>query len=146
MNIKFIDNLSFNVYIKKEELKDINIKNKEEVEKYLKQLIKRIMKIYKIIIEGFYDVNIYIDKYYGIMINFNKERLEYYDYFNGQVEMNINLKEISFLYEVNDIPIKLLNKLETIKIDNNLYLKIIKELNQKEFMNLIEHTEKIIKI
>ena len=145
MNIKFIDDLTFNIYVKKEKLKIINIKNKSELEKYIKEIIEVLKNIYNIRIEGFYDVNVYIDKYYGIILNFNKEKLEYYDYFNG-IEINVIIKEVSFLYKVSDIPFNLLNKLEIKQINNNIYLKIIKELNQKEFMNLIEHTEKIIKI
>lgn len=145
MNIKFIDNLTFNIYIKKEKLKKIDIKNKSELEKYLREIIETLKNIYNINIEGFYDVNVYVDKYYGIILNFNKEKLEYYDYFNG-IEMNINLKEASFLYKVSDIPFNILNKLEIKQLNNSIYLKIIKELNQKEFMNLIEHTEKIVKI
>lgn len=145
MNIKFIDDLTFNVYVKKEKLKKINIKNKSELEKYIKEIIEVLKNIYNIRIEGFYDVNVYIDKHYGIILNFSKEKLEYYDYFNG-IEINVIIKEVSFLYKVSDIPFNLLNKLEIKQINNNIYLKIIKELNQKEFMNLIEHTEKIIKI
>ena len=145
MNIKFIDDLTFNVYVKKEKLKKINIKNKSELEKYIKEIIEVLKNIYNIRIEGFYDVNVYIDKHYGIILNFNKEKLEYYDYFNG-IEINVIIKEVSFLYKVSDIPFNLLNKLEIKRLNNSIYLKIIKELNQKEFMNLIEHTEKIIKI
>ena len=145
MNIKFIDDLTFNVYVKKEKLKKINIKNKSELEKYIKEIIEVLKNIYNIKVEGFYDVNVYIDKHYGIILNFNKEKLEYYDYFNG-IEINVSIKEVSFLYKVSDIPFNLLNKLEIKRLNNSIYLKIIKELNQKEFMNLIEHTEKIIKI
>ena len=144
MKIKFIDNLSFNVYIRKEKIKNIDIKNINEMEKYLKNIINKLKYIYNLTIQGFYYVNVYIDKYYGIIVNFNKDRLEYYDYFNGQVELNVNLKETNFLYKIDNIPIHLLNKMEIKRIDNDIYLKITKELTQKEFMNLIEHTEKIL--
>ena len=96
MNIKFIDDLTFNVYVKKEKLKKINIKNKSELEKYIKEIIEVLKNIYNIKVEGFYDVNVYIDKHYGIILNFNKEKLEYYDYFNG-IEINVIIKEVSFL-------------------------------------------------
>lgn len=146
MKIELIDKLTFDIFIIKEKIKDIKVKDQQEIEKYLMKIIDKLKTIYKLEIEGFYNINIYIDNYYGIMINFNKEKLGYYDYFNGQLELNINIKEVSFLYKINDIPKKLLNKIEVKQIDNEIYIKIIKELNQKEFMNLIEHTEKIIKI
>lgn len=145
MTIRFIDNLSFNVYLKKEIMGSMNIKNKVEIEKYLKKLITKLKDLYNITIEGFYDVNIYVDKYYGIIINFKKEKLDYYDYFNG-IEFNIDIKETSFLYMVDDIPISLLDKLEIKQINNDIYLKLKKDLSQKDFMNLMEHAEKIIKV
>lgn len=146
MKIKFIDNLTFNVYIRKEEIKNINVKSKKEIETYLKTIINKLRNIYYLNIEGFYNIKIYIDNYYGIIINFNKEKLDYYDYFNGGIELDINIIEVSFLYKVDDIPKKILKKLEMNQIDDDIYIKIVKELDQKEFMNLIEHTEKIIKI
>ena len=146
MKIKFIDNFSFDIHIRKEEIKNINVKNKGEMETYLKEIINKLQNIYKLEIGGFYNINIYVDDYYGIIINFNKEKLEYYDYFNGGIELNINIKEATFLYKVDDIPKKLLDKTEIKLVDNDLYISIIKELNQTEFMKLMEHAEKIIKI
>ena len=146
MKIKFVDNLKFNIYVRKDEINKINIKEKIEIEKYIRNIINKLKNIYKLNIEGFYNINIYVDKYYGLEIVFNKELSEYYDYFNGQIEFNISIKRVCFLYKLDNISKKMLNKFETKKIENDLYLKIDKELNQKEFMNLIEHTEKIIKI
>ena len=75
MKIKFIDNLTFNVYIRKEEIKNINVKSKKEIETYLKTIINKLRNIYYLNIEGFYNIKIYIDNYYGIIINFNKENV-----------------------------------------------------------------------
>ena len=86
---------------------------------------------------------IYIDKNFGVIFNLNKEKLDYYDYFNGQVDLNITIKEVEFLYKIDDIPNYLLKKIEMTQIKDDMYYKIIKKLNNKEDMYLIEHIEKI---
>ena len=143
MKIKFIDDLTFNIYVSKEEISKIDIKNQEALEKYLKLIFNKIKNRYNIIVEGFYNVIIYIDKSFGIIFNLNKEKLDYYDYFNGQIDLNITIKEVEFLYKIDNVSNSLLNKLELKQINNDIYYKINKELNNKEYMYLIEHIEKI---
>ena len=143
MKIKFIDDLTFNIYVSKEEISKIDIKNQEALEKYLKLIFNKIKNRYNIIVEGFYNVIIYIDKSFGIIFNLNKEKLDYYDYFNGQIDLNITIKEVEFLYKIDNVSNSLLNKLELKQINNNIYYRINKELNNKEYMYLIEHIEKI---
>ena len=143
MKIKFIDNLTFNIYITNSNLNKINIKNKEEIESYLHYIFNIIKDRYNIFIEGFYNAFVYIDKNFGVIFNLNKEKLDYYDYFNGQVDLNITIKEVEFLYKIDDIPNYLLKKIEMTQIKDDMYYKIIKKLNNKEDMYLIEHIEKI---
>lgn len=143
MKIKFIDDLTFNIYVRKEEVSKIDIKNQEALEKYLKLIFNKIKNRYNIIVEGFYNVIIYIDKSFGIIFNLNKEKLDYYDYFNGQIDLNITIKEVEFLYKIDNVSNSLLNKLELKQINNDIYYKINKELNNKEYMYLMEHIEKI---
>jgi len=73
MSIKYIDELTFDIYIKNNFIENIDFENKEDIEKYLKKIFKTLNQKYKIIIEGFYNITIYIDKYYGIVIHLEKE-------------------------------------------------------------------------
>ena len=138
MHLKYIDNLVFDIYIRKNLIKDINFDNKEEIEKYLKNLFKILSNKYKLNIEGFYDITIYKDKYYGIIIHFEKEELEYYDYYKNQVDMRLIIKDINFKYIVSDIPHNILNKVKIKNNNDNIYLIIKEELSKLEFMQLME--------
>ena len=138
MNIKFIDELILDIYIKKELIDNIDFNNKEDLQKYLKKLFKILKNKYGVVIEGFYDITVYVDKFYGVVIHMEKDDMEYYDYYRNQVDMRIITIETSFLYLVEDIPKYLLNKVDIIIIDKNIYLKIKEELSKVEMMQLLE--------
>ena len=97
-------------------------------------------------IEGFYSAIAYIDKHYGIIFDVRKEELNYYDYLNGQVDINIDIKKKTFLYKVDYIPHTILNRVKIVNKDSDIFLKINNKLNKKEMMYLTEHTEKILKM
>ena len=138
MNIKFINELILDIYIKRELIDNIDFNNKNDLEKYLKKLFKILKNKYDIIIEGFYDITVYIDKYYGVVIHMEKDDIEYYDYYKNQVDMRIINIDTNFLYLVDDIPKYLLNKADVIIIDNQIYLKLKEELSKVEMMKLLE--------
>lgn len=141
MNIKYIDELTFDIYIKNQLIENINFDNKEDIEKYLKKLFKILNQKYKIIIEGFYNITIYIDKHYGIVIHLEKEELEYYEYYKNQVDMRLITVHTDFMYLVNDIPKSIIDKIKIENKDNNIYIKIINKLNDLEMMKLMEFSE-----
>ena len=138
MSIKFIDNLTLDIYIKKELIDNIDFNSKDDLEKYLKNLFKTLKNKYNIVIEGFYDITVYKDKYYGVIFHLEKDDVEYYDYFKNQVDMRIITIDIEFLYLVDDIPSNLLEKVNVLIHDNEIYLKIKKELTKLEMMKLLE--------
>ena len=138
MNVKFIDELTLDIYIKKELIDNIDFNKKEDLEKYLKRLFKILKNKYDIVIEGFYDINVYIDKYYGVIFHLEKDDIEYYDYYKNQVDMRIITIDTEFLYLVEDIPFNLLNKINITIKDNKIYLKLKQDLNKLEMMELLE--------
>ena len=140
MSIKYINELILDIYIKKENIKNINFNNKEDIEKYLKKLFKLLKNKYDIAIEVFYNITIYKDKNYGIVLHLEKEELEYYNYFKNQVDMRLSTVNTNFLYKVNDIPLSILPKIEIINKDNNMFIKIKNKLTKLEMMNLIENS------
>ena len=138
MNIKFIDELILDIYIKKELIDNIDFNNKDDLQKYLKNLFKILKNKYSVVIEGFYDITVYVDKFYGVVIHMEKDDIDYYDYFKNQVDMRIITIDTSFLYLVEDIPNDLINKVDVIIIDKDIYLKIKEELSKVEMMKLLE--------
>ena len=135
MKIKYIDENIFDIYIIKDKL-NIEFNNDRALEKYLKELFKVLKDDYSVNIEGFYDVVIYIDKYYGIVIHMEKENLDYYNYYK-EVDMRISIKNSTFLYQVDDY---IKNKKIHI-INNNMYLEIT---NPSDLIYIIENSNSIL--
>ena len=141
MIIRFIDDVTTNIFIKKELMNQVNFENLDELEKYLKDLFKMLDDKYNITIEGFYDIVIYIDNNYGVALSLKREDFEYYNYLKKQVDMNIITKKTKFVYEIDDINFNFLNKYETIKFNDKLYLIIKKKLTNREMLILSENSK-----
>lgn len=141
MSIRFIDDLTLDIYIKKESINNIDFNDKNDLEKYLKSLFKTLKKKYEIVIEGFYEITVYVDKYYGVVLHLEKDELDYYDYFKNQVDMRIVTVDTNFMYLVDDIPNNILNKVDVCIKEGNIYLKLKKELTKLEMMDLIENSK-----
>lgn len=139
MSIKYIDD-STNIYIMKKYVDNVDFTNKKELEVYLKKLFKILKEKYLLTIEGFYDVCIYVDKYYGIVISLQKEELDYYNYYKDEVDMKISIVESTFLYQIDNFNHN--GKIHI--INNNMYLEITSDISDKDMMNLIENSNNIL--
>ena len=140
MSIKFTDDLTFDIYVKKQVIEDVDFNDRESLEKYLKKLFKTLKNKYNITVEGFYDITVYIDKYYGVIFHLEKEDLDYYDFYKNQVDMRIITIDTEFMYKVDDIPLNLLDKINVFAINNEIYIKIKDDLTNLEMMELVENS------
>ena len=126
-------------------LMDLSFNNKEELEEKFKSILNKLEKRYRIEIKGSYKINVYKDKIYGIILEIRKDDI-YYDYFNT-ADMNINIINSHFLYEVDDI--YNINKNNDVYLYNNkIYIDIkdrIGLLKIIEYSKIIYKENKIIK-
>ncbi len=95
-----IDDNKIVIYINKKNLK-INYLNKQLLEDYVKDLILKIKKIYKVKIAGSYEVSIYENRFYGIIMEFVK--IESLDFFPDLIDLKLNILYDSDIYlELDD--------------------------------------------
>ena len=102
MKIVNLDENCMTIFLNKLYLKELNFDVREDLEDYFKELFLKLKKYYMINISGYYNIDVYIDNDYGLVINLNKENIEYYDYFDNQIDMRISLKDSKFLYGIDD--------------------------------------------
>jgi len=145
MTIKFISDMVFDIYVKKYLIEGINFSVKSEIEEYLKKLFKILNTKYNLVIEGLYNIKVYVDKYYGIILHLEKENIDYYEYYKNQVDMRLITINTEFMYEVDDIPTNILNKVNVSIKDKNIYLILKEELNNLEMMELLENSKLVYK-
>lgn len=141
MSIRFFNNLVFDIYVKKYLVENIDFSVKNDIEKYLKRLFKTLNNKYNLVIEGFYDITVYIDKFYGIVLHLEKDENDYYNYYKNQVDMRLVTIDTDFVYRVDDMPFDILDKLNITINNNNIYLEIKEELSKLEMMKLLENSQ-----
>lgn len=99
--------------------KQINLEN------YFKKLFIKFKEDYHIELNGYYSINIYIDKFYGSVIEIENEDLDYYNYFN-QIDMEVKLNDNVFLYEIDYeyLNKSIINNSNIYKLKDKLYIQV----------------------
>ena len=113
------------LYLNKMYIRSLDFTDKEVTEKYMKRLLTKISNKYDIEIDGYYVVNLYVDMNYGVVIEIQKEELEYLDYFSNQIEINTKVVEGSFLYNIDNFDDSLLKKFIIYKIKDKFYHELL---------------------
>lgn len=125
------------IYLKKDRV-NVDFKDEYRLESFLKKLFICLNDYYDIEIKGYYDVCVYLDNIYGMVLVLKCEDYEFYDYFDKQVDMRIKINKNKFLYKVDDLYSIDLNKYKIYKYLSDIYLLPKCKLNNIELGKLIE--------
>ncbi len=102
-------------------------------EKYLKKIFSKLENY--IPLDDYYDVFVYKDNYYGVILEFKSSD----SYFFDSYDMNIVfIKSPCFLYEVNYNFIEELKGVDIYKYKNKFYLKV---KNETIFTKILEYSD-----
>ena len=132
------------VFLDKVYLQSLDLNNQNVLEKKLIKLINKLQNKYRVDLNGYYNVFIYKDSNYGLIIDMQKQQLEYLDYFSNQIELNIEIIEDTFLYKTDNIftiDKTLLEKLIIYINKDEIYLKIKENINDIELGQIIENSQ-----
>ena len=142
MKIVINDDNNLIIYINKMYLKDIDFNDNLELQKYFKNILSKLNYYYDIVVNGDYELDIYTDPLYGIIIELEKLENDYFDYYDDEVELHIVIHNTNFLYELEDyfFNFKIKNKLDYYLYKNHIFVKIKMKLNEYEFGNLLEYS------
>lgn len=139
MKILFDDD-HIKIYISKQ-YKNIR---QDNIEEELKQFFINLNAYYKLELSGFYLVTVYIDKIYGVIIDMNKTDIDYFDYYDDQVDMKITFKETEFLYQIDDnLYFENIDYLDIIFLQGKMYGKINQNIDNIRLGKIIEMTNEI---
>ncbi|MFA5602815.1 MAG: hypothetical protein WDA21_03720 [Bacilli bacterium] len=146
MKLEVYNKTHFSVFLNKHYLKGIDFNKMVNIEPFIKKIIINLNKYYNLNMNGYYNVFIYVNSLYGIVIELMNIDDEYIKLFNKKIDMKItfNLDSV-FLFNSNDY--FLLNELKIQKkeiyyYENGFYLNILnKKINNLLMMKLLECTE-----
>lgn len=138
--MKIINDEIMKIYLNKDYLKYKNY-DISKIEDSFKQIFETLKYCYNIEINGFYDIDVYIDKNYGIIIEMKKEDIDF-DFYD-QVDMKISFHNQKFLYQLDDIKLggkiyKYKNKYYTNKYDIEYSIPIYKTNDIFKYAKTIE--------
>ena len=142
MNLQVINENSFIIFIIDKKL--IPELNENEITKYLKKIFLNIKDKYNLEIYGYYDVLIFFDEKYGMIIKLDKEELEYLSYYNKQIEMKIIISNNQVFYKVLDlfnIDKRILNKSDIYFYKDEIFLELKSRIDFVLLGNLIENSK-----
>ena len=144
MKVVLEDDNKIIVFLNTQYIKDIDFSCKESLEEYFQELFLLFKSDYDLEIYGYYTIDVFIDSFYGVILFIEKEDLDYFDYYDHQIDMRINIRKDSiFLYELNDyfdLDTSILHKIEFYLYKNKLYGKIIQKLTFVEMGRLLEYS------
>lgn len=111
--------------------------NQDEIEDYFKSLM---IKLENYDIEDFNEVYVYIDPNYGLILELINNELDYF--FDTDIKVQV-FKKKNFLYNINYNYInKNIQKCSIIyKINDQLYLKIKKNIDNFIFSQILEYSD-----
>lgn len=101
---------------------------------YIKKMVLKLKKKYRINISGFYQINVYKNRKVGMIIDIIKE--DDMDYFNDLVDLKIKVYNDSDVYFSFDD--YFFSKRRNVKVLDNKYYIDIEELSNNEFVLMTE--------
>jgi len=143
MKVVFNDEFNFVVFLNNIYIDSINFDNKVDLEKYFRKIFSNLHAFYDIEINGYYDIKVYHDNNYGIIIELKKSDSDYFDYLDNQIDMRItNAKSECFLYKINDYFLyKNIKGCEYYLYKTNIYVKIKTKISKSDYFYLLENSE-----
>lgn len=143
MKVEFIDDQSFYIYLNKQYLPNLELDNKKCVEEYFKKIFVNLKNCYHLDIYGYYNIRVYHNMQYGIIIDVFKLSNDYFKTPGNKVDMKIMIDtDNPFLYEVEDyfftLPFR--NGLKDVYYkEGKCYLKLNDEVDNLFYLYLMEH-------
>lgn len=131
------------LYLNKDYLDKINFNINENVEYEFKKLFLKLKDVYNLNINGYYEVTVFINDIYGIIIEMQKDDDEYIKIFKDTLDMKITFKfDCEIFYKIDDINFIKFKNYNLYYYDNNLYLSLKNNLKipYKDYLYLLENS------
>ena len=117
---------------------NFDIYDHDEIKSFIEVIYDKILKKYNI--KGLLTFNIYIDNMYGMIIEIEKNKdFILKNFVDIKIKFNLN---VSFLYEVDYFYLveNNINNQNIYYYKDKYYLEIIKEMDKKTYLNLLDNS------
>lgn len=121
--------------------------NIDVLEEKFREIFLHLKGLYDIDIKGYYRIDIYKDKFYGVIVEIEKEEFEYFDCFDNQVDMRISIHDDFIFYEFDDffsVPETLSKKLQFYIYHDKIYGKLNDFVSEIDGSKLQEYSSSVL--
>ncbi len=139
MKLILYDESNLILFLNNLQIPDLDLENRDELEEYFRSLFLKLHNQYKIDISGYYVIDIYADSHYGLIIEMQREELDYYVYDDYQVDMRICIHSIPILFELDEYIFLNHEDFDMIWYHNKWFAYPKKKLNEIEIGKLLEY-------
>jgi hypothetical protein len=144
MKIEHVNDYNFYIYLNKDYLLDLKLEDKDCVEKYFKKMFLNLKNNHHLDIYGYYNIKVYANKHYGIIIDVFKLSNDYFKLPNNKVDMKIMIDNDNlFLYELDDyfFTYKYKKNIKNIYFkDQKYYVELNDDIDPLFYLYLMEHS------
>ena len=144
MKLDFISQSRMIFYLSHDYLNKINFQMEENIEKEFKKIFIKLKRIFHLDINGYYDVIVYINDKYGMIMEMEKEDDEYIKIFGDTLDMKITFRfDSEFLYRLDNIDFITFHGYKLYYYNHCFFLSLKKNSNisNGEYANLIENSD-----
>jgi hypothetical protein len=145
MKIEYVDENNFIIYLNKYYIKDLDIENKKSIEEYFKKIFVSLKNNYNLDIYGYYDIRVYTNKQYGLIIDVYRLSNDYYKLYNNKIDMKIVVDtNNTFIYEVEDYFIVNILKRQIKNVyykNDKYYIELNDKINDRDYNYLLENSK-----
>ncbi len=141
MKLEFYEESNMILFLNNLYLSEIDFKDKDALETYFKSLFLKLHEFYEIEVNGYYHIDIYMDPFYGAIIELEKEELDYLDYDDDQVDMRICLHKTTILYELKEYMELDKSIYDIIWYHKKWYVKLKEKISSIHLGKLLEYSK-----
>lgn len=145
MKVEKLDDGKLIVFLNNLYLKKNSFSLKNNLEKYFKSLFIKLNEFYDIEIKGFYDINIYQDNLFGIILKLEKGDLDFYDFYDDHIDMKIRImKKEKFVFKLDKFSMlnkEILDYCRIYQYNNSFYVIPKRTLNDINIGFILENSK-----
>lgn len=143
MKLELFNLNNLTVYLNNKYLEKIKFDLKNNVEQQFKRLFIKIKNIYNIEMSGYYEVTVYLNDIYGMIIEIEKDDDEYVKLFGDTVDMKITFKfDSSIFYKLDEYMSFDFDDYDLYYYNDSFYMELNNEVifNYSQYLNLLENS------
>ena len=89
MKLDVISDTEIIIYLNKLYFESFDYEDKDLLEEYFRNLFSKLKKYYNITITGYYNISVYTNIDYGMILHMNKVDIDYINFFSKTVDMKV---------------------------------------------------------